>query len=61
MSILDFNTVEEVKARLEWAKRFPFNFDAVRQLEYYIRFFDSLHTKATKEWEAFGKYMNLPE
>ena len=61
MSILHFNTVEEVKARLEKVKRFPFNHDVVRQLEYYIRHFDSLHAKAVKEWEDFGKYMNLPE
>lgn len=61
MSILKFKTVEEVKAHLEQAKKIPFNFDTVRQLEYYIQFFDSLHAKAVKEYEAFGKYMNLPE
>lgn len=61
MSILDFNTVEEVKARLEWVEQFPFNFDAARQLKYYIMFFDSLHAEAEEKWKAFGKYMNLPE
>ena len=61
MSILDFNTVEEVKARLEYVNSFPFNFDAVKRLEYYIRFFDDLHAEAVEKWNAFGKYMNLPE
>lgn len=60
--ILKFETVEDVKARLEYVERNPYSsYELKWRLRFYIDHFDELHAKAVEKWEAFGKYMNLPE
>lgn len=60
--ILEFETVEDVKARLEYVDRNPYcSYELKWRLRFYIENFDSCREEATRKWEAFGKYMNLPE
>ena len=60
--ILQFETVDEVKERLEYVERNPYcSYEVKWRLRFYIDNFDERRAEAKQKWEAFGKYMNLPE
>lgn len=60
--ILQFETVEDVKAQLEYVDRnFDCSYEVKWRLRFYINNFDTCRAEAKEKWEAFGKYMNLPE
>lgn len=60
--ILQFETVDDVKKRLSDIERNPYcSYEIKWRLRFYIENFDERKAEAKQKWEAFGKYMNLPE